>query len=285
MLDNLKTLVALNKYSTMSETATALGITQSAVSKRISTLERDLQQELIEHIGRKVKLTGNGERLVKRTGSLILELQKELYEEPTIGKGRIVLGVSEGILASWGAQVLKSIDEQIPELTLELHAYRNPVVIDRIKAGDYMLGICPGLYGDEQNLYIEHLIDEPFVIIPSGLKKRRNINIEAMDIITIDKFSTTWKSIEGQLKKFNIVPTKTVETFFSVAQLAINGFGNGLVPLGVARTLGIPPKQLVKIDKGEIVRPVSLVARKSIFTRALVNQFREELLIQIKKIY
>jgi len=285
MLDNLKTLVALNKFHTMSETATALGITQSAVSKRIATLERELQKELVEHIGRKVRLTSSGQRLVKRTGSLILELQKELYEVPTLEKGKIILGVSEGILASWGARVLKNVEEEIPQLTLELHAYRNPVVIDRIKAGDYMMGICPGIYEDEQNLYVEHLIDEPFVIIPSGLKKKRNLNIGNIDIITIDKYSTTWKSIEGQLKKFNLVPTKTVETFFSVAQLAINGFGNGLVPLGVATTLGLTSKQLVKIDKGEIVRPVSLVARKSVFSRQLVGQFKEELLKQVKKIY
>ena len=55
--------------------------------------------------------------------------------------------------------------------------------------------------------------------------------------------------------------------FFSVAQMAIAGFGHGLVPVGVARTLAVPDKKLFKLSGSRLTRPVRFVARKSIFPR------------------
>ena len=34
-----------------------------------------------------------------------------------------------------------------------------------------------------------------------------------------------------------------LESFFSVAQMALAGFGHGLVPIGVARTLKVPEEE------------------------------------------
>ena len=38
----------------------------------------------------------------------------------------------------------------------------------------------------------------------------------------------------------------SLESFFAVAQMAVSGFGHGLVPIGVARTLGVEDRNLIK---------------------------------------
>ena len=54
MIENLETLMTLSKTGTMMETSTVLKISQSAVSKRISVLERYYDRPLIERNGRRV---------------------------------------------------------------------------------------------------------------------------------------------------------------------------------------------------------------------------------------
>ena len=103
MIENLETLVALSKAGTMMEASTALRISQSAVSKRIASLERYYDRELIERHGRRVVLTHHGTRLVERVTPLLSELRSVFLEDNALRKGKIILGVSEAILASWGS--------------------------------------------------------------------------------------------------------------------------------------------------------------------------------------
>ena len=68
-----------------------------------------------------------------------------------------------------------------------------------------------------------------------------------------------------------------MESFFAAGQMAIQGFGNGLVPRGVAVTLGIAEELLIDLGQRGMNRPVRFVARKSMFARPLIQNFHEAL--------
>ena len=128
MIENLETLVALSKVGTMMEASTELRISQSAVSKRIATLERYYDRELIERHGRRVVLTHHGTRLVERVTPLLSELRSVFLEDNALRKGRIIVGVSEAILSSWGPDFFGQIRDALPEVEFQFHAQRSPVV-------------------------------------------------------------------------------------------------------------------------------------------------------------
>ena len=87
-----------------------LRISQSAVSKRIAALERYYDRDLIERHGRRVVLTHHGTRLVERVTPLLSELRSVFLATNALCKGKIILGVSEAILASWGSTLfLRSV--------------------------------------------------------------------------------------------------------------------------------------------------------------------------------
>ena len=111
MIENLETLVTLSKTGTMMETSTVLKISQSAVSKRIAALERYYDRALIERHGRRVVLTHHGTRLVEKVTPLISELRSVFLEDNALQKGKIIIGVSEAILASWGPRVFASVQQ------------------------------------------------------------------------------------------------------------------------------------------------------------------------------
>ena len=56
MVEGIEALLALERTGTISEAAAQLRLTQSAVSKRIQTLENELEFRVIEPVGRRPQL-------------------------------------------------------------------------------------------------------------------------------------------------------------------------------------------------------------------------------------
>jgi DNA-binding transcriptional LysR family regulator len=273
MIENLETLVTLSKTGTMTETSTVMKISQSAVSKRIAALERYYDRALIERHGRRVMLTHHGTRLVEKVTPLISELRSVFLEDNALRKGKIILGVSEAILASWGPRLFARVNEKMPEVELSFHAQRSPVVLDRIRSGEYMIGICTGSPDADTDLQSEILRLEPMVIIPSALEPIDYTVGDELEVITIESRSGAWQSIEDDMRRLRLHRSVPLESFFTVAQMALSGFGHGLVPAGVARTLGLQEQEVIALNEAGLNRPVRFVARKSMFSRPLVQSF------------
>jgi len=277
MIENLETLVALSKAGTMMEAATALKISQSAVSTRIAGLERYYDRKLVERHGRRVVLTHHGTRLVERVAPLLSELRSVFLEDNALRKGKIILGVSEAILASWGPRMFSMVRERLPAVEFEFHAQRSPVVLDRLRSGEYMVGLCTGTPDADTDLVSEVVRQEPMVIIPSGLQPVSYQVGEPLDVITIESRSGAWASIEEDMARLSLTRAVSLESFFSVAQMALSGFGHGLVPKGVALTLGVPSHAVIELAGEGLTRPVRFVARKSMFAQELIASFYGEI--------
>ncbi len=273
MIENLETLITLSKTGTMVETSTVLKISQSAVSKRIAALERHYGRNLVERHGRRVVLTHHGTRLVEKTTPLISELRSVFLEDQTLMTGKVIMGVSEAILASWGPNLFARVQAELPDVEFTFHAQRSPVVLDRLRSGEYMVGICTGSSDADSDLVSELLRLEPMVIIPSGLAPLDYTPGGELGVITIESRSGAWASIEEDMGRLKIRRSTSLESFFSVAQMALAGFGHGLVPEGVARTLGVPASMLIPLGDFGLNRPVRFVARKSMFSRPLIQSF------------
>jgi len=252
MIEHLETLVTLSRTGTMMETATHLSISQSAVSKRSVT-------------------------------PLISELRSVFLEDSELRKGKIIVGVSDAILASWGPGIFAAVRTALPGVELSFHAQRSPTVLDRIRAGEYMVGICTGFSDAETDVQSELLHLEPMVIIPSGLQALDYTPGDPLGVITIESRSGAWASIEDDMRRLNLQRETSLESFFAVGQMAIAGFGHGLVPAGVAETLHVKNSTLLVPDAASLVRPVRFVARKSMFSRPLVQAFYREFATGLKR--
>ena len=273
MIENLETLLTLAKTGTMMEASTELRITQSAVSKRISTLERYYSRKLIQKKGRRVELTQHGQRLVDKVAPLLSELRDLFIDEITSAKGELIIGVSDAILSSWGPAIFHAVREEMPEVDFIFHTHRTPAVLDRIRSGEFMVGVCTGSDTLEKDLQSEVLTREPMVIIPSGLEPIKFPRTGELSVISIEDYSGAWRSFQDEVSKLRIKREAALESFFSVAQMAIAGFGHGMVPIGVAQTLKIPGDVLINLDEKGLHRPVRFVARKSTYSLPIVANF------------
>jgi len=273
MIENLETLLTLARTGTMMEASTELRITQSAVSKRISTLERYYDRKLIQKKGRRVELTQHGQRLVDKISPVLSELRDLFIDEVTSARGELVIGVSDAILSSWGPGVFHKISKEMSEVNFIFHTHRTPVVLDRIRSGEFMVGVCTGSDTLDTDLQSEVLTREPMVIIPSGLTPIDFPKRGELGVITIEDYSGAWRSFRDEVQRLRIRREVSLESFFSVAQMAIAGFGHGMVPIGVARTLKVPESSLINLGEQGLYRPVRFVARKSTYSLPVVANF------------
>ena len=60
-LKHLRTFVAVSEYGTVSEAALRLHTAQPALSRQIMDLEKELGIKLFDRVGRRLRLTGEGE--------------------------------------------------------------------------------------------------------------------------------------------------------------------------------------------------------------------------------
>lgn len=277
--DQLESLLALWRSGTMAAAANSLRLTPSAISKRIALLEQQVGYKLSEPRGRKVELTPAALRLVERVGPLLAELKSVLSDEKGAESGEITIGVTESVLASWGPRFLAKISKAVPQVRMSLHAHRSPLVVERVRSGEYALGICAGVETRLAGLRSQLIAKEPMVIIPAGLKKfslKRDIPVE---ILTIESHALSWDNLQPQLRALkeesgiHLKVAKEIESFSSVVQLAKAGFGHGLAPLGITSALGIRSDQMVRLHKDSLYRGVSYISRTSTLARPSLQLF------------
>jgi len=243
----------------MGRAGVLLRISQSAVSKRIASLETETGKKLIEKKGRRVALTPDAEHLINKIGPMLADIRFELkVTAPPIG-GEIQLGVSESILSSWGAKILQKVERSIAPTSLALHAHRGPLLTQLVTSGTYLAAIIAGEPGNEKgSLTCIEIGTEPMVLIEG-----ENSPIQ---LISIEPQAATWQAIKRRAVKCGLVPDRYVESYFSAASLAVAGFGRALVPAGVANAIKLP--RHIKITEiKNLARPLCILARKHVFAR------------------
>lgn len=264
MLLELETLVALSHHQTMTQTATYLRISQSAVSKRIASLEAMVGHQLVDRRGRRIALTSEAVTLVAKAAPLISQIQdltKSLHHRPAVP--RVLLGVAESVLIGWFSRFLAGFTQDFKLWQMEYHAHRSPVVLDHVLAGRYPFGIVAGEPGHSGELIVEPLVEEALVVV-SGTP----LIGDEVEVTTIEKgaFSHRYLAEPLALKSEGLprVPALRVaghlESFAVIATLAKEGVIAGVIPKPLVSALAIPSR-FVRYHL-EQPRPISLICRK-----------------------
>lgn len=276
MLDPVDALVALSQEGTMARAAVRLRITQSAVSKRIDALEAQVGLPLIERAGRRVRLTPEGERMVAELAPLLHQVRTVLHAQAS---GRpVVVGSSPALLSSWLpaalSNALSSTRVEVPGLQLEIHSYRGPGVVERMRSGQIDLAVVVDA-GLPKDVEVERVGSEPMVIVGSSANAPIASCEPQLDppqkLWLIETSSLTWQAIEPWLVRhhYALEAIGRVESFSTLVQLAKAGFGPALVPRGIAESLGSAFTPFPGLS-----RPIAIAGRSGVLARPDVAAFR-----------
>jgi DNA-binding transcriptional LysR family regulator len=275
MWDGIDALIALEKFGTVTEAATRLRLTQSAVSKRIRTLRDAVGFDLIERDGRRVRLTPQAIRFLERARPLVAELRGLTKPVETRSSTHFSLALADSIASSWGPAVVSQALRGLTGISLDLHAHRSVLLIESVRLGRYHIGLCTNAPG-AKDLVHHAVIDEPLVLVHARLGEKFDAKLP---LISIEPSSATWRAVEPLLRAHHprllrgqLTP---VESFAAAVQMAKAGFGNGLVPLGLALEMALDRRCYRELPA--VKRRVSLLTRKTINQLAGFVLLREQL--------
>jgi DNA-binding transcriptional LysR family regulator len=280
MLEEIEALAALAQLGTVSEAATRLRLTQSAVSKRLQSLQESVGFRLVEPDGRRLRLTPRGLDFVERARPLVAELRAltQPVEGPSLSS--LSLALADSIASSWGPQVVSRALAALPGLHVDLHAHRSVLVVENVRLGRYHAGLCTAPPA-ARDLILHPIVTEPLVLVCSGLGPRAD---RRRPLITIEPTSATFRAVQPLLQQHHpellgarLVP---VESFGAVLQMVKAGFGDGLLPVGLAQEAKVPRRAYRALPGVE--RHIALITRKTIDQLASFQELRERLAIEAR---
>ncbi|MFN8392493.1 MAG: LysR family transcriptional regulator [Bdellovibrionota bacterium] len=284
MFPSLEAFLALCSYGTMTAAASHLNLTQSAISKRITSLETFVGKQLIEKSGNRVQLTAAGLHLKQHLNPLLSQLKELLLEEVTDSSGHLAVAMTESILLSWGAKVLRKVQEDLPGIRFDLYSDRSTLVVESVRSGESLVAICPGEAENTPDLKAERVAAEEMVIVPSHLKPFRLSGRKKLKVFTVHRqhevSNFIWRGMKrgGRLWGLDFEVERTFNTFAMVTEIAASGWGHGLVTRQLALRMGVPASKLVELRTPGIQVPVSLIGRPTTLMKPIVRTFKERLL-------
>ncbi len=282
MVEGLEALLALERTGTISEAAAQLRLTQSAVTKRIQSLQNEVKFSLIEPDGRRVRLTARGIALLDKARPLISELKNLKHVQAENEMSQFSIGISDSIAASWGPRLIRLAAKKEKNISLDIHVHRSTLVEENIKLGRYHLGLCVSPEISNQLVY-EVISQEPMVL----LSNRFDPESDSENLITIETNSATWRAIGSDVMKHSKLKNKKliyVESFAAIVQMVQEGFGHGLVPIGVALTMGAPKKSIHLLIPN-VKREIKLISRKNISLLPTIESFVKALKQTSKELF
>ncbi|HIH5116117.1 TPA: LysR family transcriptional regulator [Klebsiella pneumoniae] len=151
-IDDIDALLATVQFSSLNQAAEYLGITQSAITRRLQRLEQELNVTLLERQTRPLTLTAAGHRVYEQCLSIKRETKKlySLLDPQGEPRGALRLGVPQSLSEIALPAALTALRQQMAEQAASLDAsgefpWRN---IDHLRAGGWLsLAVPPSCGG------------------------------------------------------------------------------------------------------------------------------------------
>lgn len=122
-LRHLRYFVAAAEYGSFRKAAAAVGVQQSALSRRIRDLEHQLGATLFHRHTAGVSLTFAGQRFLRRAQQILRSVDDGMLDVAAIGRsehGHIRIGIYSSIASGFLAELLRRYADQYPKVQIDM---------------------------------------------------------------------------------------------------------------------------------------------------------------------
>lgn len=135
---NLTTFVRIAEVQSFSKSAEQLGYSQSAVTMQIKQLEDELHTQLFERIGKQIRLTQAGERLLPYALDILNAIRKaeNIEQEPERISGKLRIGTCESYVISILPPVIMGLSQICPHVEISIHTALVPDLFHMLRQND-----------------------------------------------------------------------------------------------------------------------------------------------------
>lgn len=237
-LRQLETFAWIVRLGSFSAAAKRLNTTQSAISARVSELERGLGVSLFDRSGRHVSLTPKGRQLRTYAGkalALVEEMETAIGSMDALS-GTVRLGTAELIALTWLPDLAHEINLRYPQLTVELDVDLTNNLWRKLDGAILDLALLPGpIRGGDYNRTLLGALDFRWMAaadlkVDDGPLRPRDL--ARYPIVTLYPESVLHSIIEDWFDQDEVRPRRVdvCNSIAVVASLASRGLGLSLLP-------------------------------------------------------
>lgn len=224
---SLKTFLTIAELGSFSLAAEKLYLTQPAISKRIQSLETEMDTRLFDRIGRQSLLTPAGKILLNHAQVILQQLEDSQREISNLSQqvsGKLSFGTSHHIGLHRLPKILKQYSQLYPDVELDIHFMDSELVYQLVQSGKLELGIITIPDQDKNELDIISLWQDTLVFVAGKThplskrgkgKSRKNANNSRLNLRTLAEYPAI-------LPSKNTITRQIVERVFQKNGISIN---------------------------------------------------------------
>ncbi len=218
--------------------ADLMGLTPSAISHAISSLESELGFSLLNRSKNGVTLTNYGERLLPYVNAVLNSdesLRQTVAEFNGLKQGNIKVGCFSSVCTNWMPEILHFFEEQYPAISIEVFQGTYDDVVYWIKNGVVDLGFLS--VSSAADMPIEPLYKDPLLcIVPKGMDISSDGHSVSVEELRDCQFVTQRESTDADIQNFlkehdlNVKSQYHVVDDLSTIAMVAEGFGICIMP-------------------------------------------------------
>lgn len=283
-IESLKVFCDLTETESFTKAAQINGVTQSAVSQTISSLERQFKSLLIERSKKNFRLTAEGEVLydyAKQVLQTYDALHSKLQEIKEIISGNIRVATIYSLGLHVLPPYLKKFLKAYPTVNVHVEYRRHDLVYEDVLGNVVDLGLVAYPVRDAK-LEVIQIRKDPLVLICNPhhpFAKSKSIKLKALNgckFVSFEKDIPTRKALDKILKDHgvNVEHVMEFDNVETVKRAVEIDSGVAIVPYETIRQeVANETLAAVKIDDGDHFRPVALIYKKNKVLSPAIKQF------------
>lgn len=241
-LNSIQIFLTLAQTGSMQKTAEQYGLSASAISQNIASLEKQFGVELFDHKTRPLQLSLGGRQLMQEAEKIL----KDAWHLTNAIKSTVPenlhlrLGFSESVSHSLAPLICGALLSRVK--TFSAFTAMTQTLKEQVEKRQLDILISPESFDNEQSFFREPLLSEQYLLVlPQTEKSIKNLNqlrnlSQCLPYIRYNVDSTDRIQCERVFRKLNIEQNESigVEGSFTMVGLVAQGLGWAIMPaLGI----------------------------------------------------
>jgi DNA-binding transcriptional LysR family regulator len=265
-LKHLKTLIAIAENGSFAAAGEAIGLTQSAISLHVKSLEDELETKLFDRTTRPPRLNTRGRNLIDRARTIVE--QCEGLSDIATGEafsGSLDIGSVPTLLSGILPPALSAIRGSHPDIRIRVSSGLSADLVGRVHKGELDVAVVTEPSQLQTGLSWHMFAKEPLMVIaPEGTVGETDRELlDAGPFIRFQRYAWAGRLIDTHLKDRGIrVHTgMEIDSLEAIASMVKHGLGVSVVPDRAAADL---PSGIKKVPFGDppLCRIIGVVERR-----------------------
>ena len=289
----LRTFVAIADNNGFARAAARVNLTQSAASRQIHALETELGVRLFDRIGRRVKLTSQGEDLLMRSRRLLSDADSLGERARALKSGHtgvLQIGGAPQIMENLLAEFAQHYRERHPGVEVHFVEEQGGRLSGRLERGDMHVAVLPE---GEDRFHCRLLYPMIMIaVMPQAHRLSRRVVLDVADLadeplLRLGPGFASYEWFNAACRAEQLRPRVLLESIAPPALIALARTGHGIALIN--SVVRIP---LEKVRAAVVVHRGTPIGRWSVaawdrqrFLPPYAEQFIEELVVRCRRDY